>query len=113
MCEGVGEDSKYGAWHVGIRVGMCILILECVYVCHCMCTYVGSSPCRRIHLLGIADPVVGKYFQVLEVHWGMKHTQELSCEKGLNLDLLCFVKLWVENPIFVYVNEKFCNKNLF
>ena len=27
--------------------------------------------------------------------------------------LLCFVKSWAENPVFVYVNEKFCNKNLF
>ena len=23
-----------------------------------------------------------------------------------------FVKFWAENPAFVYVNEKFCNKNL-
>ena len=30
MCEGVGEDSRHGAWHVGIRVGMCIILLECV-----------------------------------------------------------------------------------
>ena len=29
---------------------------------HCMCTYVGSSPCRRIPLSGIDHPVVGKYF---------------------------------------------------
>ena len=27
--------------------------------------------------------------------------------------LLCFVKLWEENPVSVYVNEKFYNKNLF
>ena len=60
-------------------------LLECVCVFHCMCTYVGSSPCRIIHLLGIAHPIVRKYFQVLEVHWGMKHIQELSCEKGQNL----------------------------
>ena len=30
MCEGVGEDSRHGARHVDIRVGMCILVLECV-----------------------------------------------------------------------------------
>ena len=72
-----------------------------------------SSPCRRIHLLGIAHLVVRKYFQVLKVHRGMKHIQDLSCEKGQNLELLCFVKLWAENPVCVYVNEKFCNKNLF
>ena len=36
----------------------------------------------RIPLLGIAHPIVGKYFQVLEVHREMKHIQDLSCEKG-------------------------------
>ena len=43
MCEGVGKDSRHGAWHVDIRIGMCIILLECVCVCHC-----------------IAHPVVGK-----------------------------------------------------
>ena len=38
MCEGVGEDSRHGACHVDIRVGMCIFLFECVCVCHCMCT---------------------------------------------------------------------------
>ena len=47
---------------------MCIFLLECVCFCHCMCTKVGSSPCRRIPLLSIVHPVVGKHFQVLEVH---------------------------------------------
>ena len=32
MCEGVGEDSRHGAGYVDIRVGMCILLLECVCV---------------------------------------------------------------------------------
>ena len=41
----------------------------------------GSSPCRRIFLLGIAHPVVGKYFQVLEVHWDRILIQELNCKK--------------------------------
>ena len=58
------------------------MLLECVCVSHCMCTKVGSSPCRRIHLLGIDHLVVGKCFQVLEIHRGMKQVQELSCEKG-------------------------------
>ena len=78
MCEGVGEDLRHGAWHVDIRVGTCIFLLECVYVFHCMCIWVRSSSCRRIPLLGIAHLFMGKYFQVLEVHWGMKHTQDLS-----------------------------------
>ena len=46
---------------------MCIFLLECACVCHCMCTKVWSSPRRKIPLLGIAHPVMGKYFQVLEV----------------------------------------------
>ena len=41
----------------------------------------GSNPCRKIHLLGIAHPVVGKYFQVLEVHRGMERIQDLSGEE--------------------------------
>ena len=81
-----------------------------------------TSPCRRIHL-GITHPVVGKYFQALEVHRGMEHIQDLSCEKGPNFLLfLYFVKLWTfiqfllnfgqKNPVLVYVNEKFCNEKL-
>ena len=38
MREGVGEDLRHRAWHVDIRVGTCILSLECVCVCHCMRT---------------------------------------------------------------------------
>ena len=30
MCEGVGEDSGHGAWHVDIHVEMCMFSLECV-----------------------------------------------------------------------------------
>ena len=53
----------------------------------------GSSPCRRFSLLGIAHPVVGKYLKVLEVHRGMKHIQDLSCEKGPDYGLfMYFVK---------------------
>ena len=32
MCEEVGEDSRHGAWHVDIQIGMCIFLLECVCV---------------------------------------------------------------------------------
>ena len=38
MCKGVGENLRHGAWHVDIQVGMCKILLECVCVCHCMCT---------------------------------------------------------------------------
>ena len=47
-----------------------------------------------IHLLGIAHPVMRKYFKVMEAHWGMKHIQDRSCEKGQDYGLcMCFVKL--------------------
>ena len=37
-----------------------------MYVCHCMCIKVGSSPCMRISLLGVAHPVVGPPFRYKE-----------------------------------------------
>ena len=33
MCDGVGEDSRHGAWHVHIHVEMCMFLLECVSMC--------------------------------------------------------------------------------
>ena len=36
MCEGVGEDSRYGIGHVDIQVESCIYLS--VIVCHDMCT---------------------------------------------------------------------------
>ena len=36
MCEGVGEDSRYGIGHVDILVGSCICLN--VFGCHDMCT---------------------------------------------------------------------------
>ena len=32
MCEVVSEDSRHGTWYVDIRVGMCIILLECVWL---------------------------------------------------------------------------------
>ena len=32
MCKRVHEDSRHETWHVDIRVGMCIFLLECVCV---------------------------------------------------------------------------------
>ena len=56
----------------------------------------GSSPYKRIHLLGITHLVMGKYFQVLKVHRGMKHIQDFSCEKGPDYGLFMdFVKIWI------------------
>ena len=30
MCEGVGEDSRHGVWHVDTHVEMCMFLLEWV-----------------------------------------------------------------------------------
>ena len=38
-------------------------LLECGCL-PCMCTYVGSNPCRKLSLLGFANPVEGSPFQV-------------------------------------------------
>ena len=38
-----------------------------MYVCHCMCIKVRSSPYRRIFLLGIAHPVLGPPFRYKEM----------------------------------------------
>ena len=50
----------------------------------------GSSPCRRFPLLGIAHPVVGKTFQVLEVHQE-ETLHEALVEKKVKDGLLCFL----------------------
>ena len=60
MCEGVGEDSRHGIGHVDIQVGSCICFD--VFVCHDMCTQVGSNPCRKLSLLGFAHPIEGSLF---------------------------------------------------
>ena len=73
----------------------------------------GSSPCRRIPLLGIAHPVVGKHLQVLEGHQEMDTFEVLVGKKARFW--LCYVirKILDSLSSLVYVNKKFCNKNLF
>ena len=63
MCEGGGENSRHGIGHVDIQVGSCIC-LNAFMLNHCMCTLVGSNPCRRLSLLGIAHPIKGSLFKV-------------------------------------------------
>ena len=50
----------------------------------------GSSPCRKLSLLDIAHPVVGKTFQVLEVHQE-KALREALVEKKVKDGLLCIL----------------------
>ena len=58
MCEGVREDSRHGTGNVDIQVGLCIILLECVFVITWALRW-GVNPCRKIQLLGISHPVVG------------------------------------------------------
>ena len=73
----------------------------------------GSSPCRRIPLLGIAHPVVGKHSQMLEVHQEVD-TFEVLVRKKARFWLGYVIRKILDSlSSFVFVNEKFCNKNLF
>ena len=56
----------------------------------------GNNPYRRIYLLGCAHSVMGKHFQVLEVH---PEVDRIEVELGRRPDLallVFFVKLWVK-----------------
>ena len=73
----------------------------------------GSSPCRRIPLLGIAHLLVGKHLHVLEVHQEVD-TFEVLVGKNVRF-WLCYVIRNILDSIsnFVYVNENFCNKKVY
>ena len=47
------------------------------------------NPCRRIHLPGIAHPVVRKLFQVLKVHLKVDTSEELV-EKGVKSSIVMY-----------------------
>ena len=49
----------------------------------------GSSPYRRIHILGITHPIVGKHFQVLKVHLEVDTFEELV-EKGARFGIVMY-----------------------
>ena len=72
----------------------------------------GSSPRRKIPLLGIAHLIMGKHFQVLKI------LQEVDIFEVLVGKKVIFWPYYVIRTIldslssFVYINEKFCNKKL-
>ena len=69
----------------------------------------GSSPCRRLSLLGIAHPVVGKTFQVLEVHQE-KALHEALVEKKVKHGLFCVFKSGKKTRFLLYTEllSSFC-----
>ena len=84
MCEGVGEDSRYGIRHVDIQVGSCIYLN--VFGCHYMCTWVGSNPYRGIQLLDITHRVGENYFRYRECS-GIRRLLEAAFKKKVGLCL--------------------------
>ena len=77
-----------------------------------MCVFV-IFPCRRIPLLDIAYPIVGKHLQVLEVHQEVDTFEVLVGKKAIFWLYYVIRKILDSLSSFVYVNEQFYNKNLF
>ena len=67
----------------------------------------GVTLVGKIQLLGIAHPVVVKQFQVLEVRWRIKIIRDLSGEGKARFGfVLYYVKIWIENPVYVLCKER-------
>ena len=58
------------------------------YVHHFMCIKAGSSPCRRIFLLGITHPVMGLPFQVQGVYRETTLRRGRDYEEGRHMALM-------------------------
>ena len=57
--------------------------------------------------MGVAHPVMGKPFQVLEVHRATRLTQDLSREEtGLEMPCLYFVIFGLETQVFCNIWNK-------
>ena len=67
----------------------------------------GSSPRRRFPLLGITHPVVGKRFQVLEIHQEVDTFEVLVGKKARFWPCYVIRKILDSLSSFVYVNENF------
>ena len=100
--EGVGEDSRNGIGHVDIQVGSCIYLSVIVF--HDMSTLVGSNPCRKLSLLGIAHPIEGSLFQVQGVHGRTTLTRGRVLEENQVVAVIFyFVKHVLELQILIYI----------
>ena len=78
--------------------------MMCVCVIACALRW-GVALIGKFSLLAIAHPVVGKYFQVLEVHWGMKPIQELSYEGKARFGFVMYFVNFGKKTQFVYVER--------
>ena len=62
----------------------------------------GSSPRRRIQLLGIAHPFVEITILGTKGTWGWDASEALEAKKWPDFALfLYFVEIWVEDPVFI------------
>ena len=63
----------------------------------------GSSPRRKISLLGVAHPVMGKLnlFQVTEAHRSMRLTRDLKREENTGNALFVIVVDGLETQVFL------------
>ena len=64
----------------------------------------GSSPRRKISLLGVAHPVVGKLnlFQVLEAHRAMRCSRDLNREGKAGNALFVIMVYGLETQVFFF-----------
>ena len=74
--------------------------LECD-CCHDMCTWVGSNPCRKLSLLGIAHPVDGSLFQVQGVYRRTTLTRGRVLEE-IRIVALVFSLYSIKTIILIY-----------
>ena len=66
----------------------------------------GSSLSRKNSTTRHYLPRRGKYFQALKVTRGTERIQDLSGERKAKFGFFWyFVKIWVENPVFVLCKE--------
>ena len=70
----------------------------------------GSSSCKRISLLGIADPIVGNHFQAWKVHLKVDTIDVLIGKRpGFGL-VMYFVTFWMLSSYCLILGRKpnFC-----
>ena len=87
---------------------------DMIGACHCSALRWGVALVGEFPLLGIAQPVVGKYFQVLGVHGELNHIKDLSVKKRPNYGLFYgFVTFWIEYLVLYMYMRSFVIKTYF
>ena len=67
----------------------------------------GVALVEEFNYWALLTPSWENNFQVLKVHPGMGHIRGLRGEEMARFSLiLCFVKIWVEDPVLIICNKK-------